>query len=1368
MRQSNVMEKKKPMFRLSKRFKHQAKRFCAAFLSVSMVMCHTTVVRAADTSEFSEFEMDSVTLYQAFQKAVAEDEPISDLTFTGETAEDYEALFGQDVYELEPKMTHKNARVDLRVFAKLREDAEISLDHGYQVKDTDEIIFLVTNNTGEEQKAVIYINDEETGNRKTEEFTVAPRSSVSSENSVKASGGSGSSGSGATAEVPSGEVPESSVEETTAAETIDSTESRAEETEIGETVIDEESSSEAEETVKSEEVTEGSSEAGETETEITEGTTEGTTEESTEETTEEPAEVPDTSEAETEAAEDNSQDSGENTAETDSESAAEPEENVEEASIDEGNLEVSISDHRVYRVAEGTGSPSNAAAEEPSDKASEKKDQASPSDAERSVMSGTLYESAELDGKSVRAYVFKANELGLTAFGDVYEAELDDIIVRVSVPMGTFGDDVELAVKKLGEDTAEYESAKIALDDSEEIIYDGMMALDIAFRNGADEEIEPDREARVMIEMKKSALPVEADPESLTVYHLAEDENKSSVEVQVVADVTEEVEGTVEVNEEDNLVVAFSVDSFSTFTITWSGISGEKTANVYYVDENGREITCNSAPTRVNKDFLWDTTVTLSDYAFSIDGYNYQGAHLGSVNGESITQLRGYRSLGYHVEWSADGTSWNTLADQSVIYLVYNGSTPTPPSPGHNQDMAHEKTAVRRNDGTYDLTLTVSGAVGSESQPALLDVIYVVDESNSMTNSRFTSTKNAITGLTNALTANPKIDPRFSVVTFSGGEGGFWTSDEPWNDAQTKVDWTENASSIANVSFSTNGGTNYQAGIRTAKKELLSTKRENAKTAVIFISDGDPTYYYRDNGETTGNGGSYDSKALDAAKTEVSTLYTDYFFTVGVGDSGDYQKLKDLKDAAPENTTKKFFSTSESDKNSLTNAFDEIQDSITTFLCSDVTVTDTLSDNVKIVSESDGNREPLQILVTEESEGGAIRTVAGPAVSPLTVDGIQIEAKYDTDVNGKTQIIMDFPNDYNLKKGYMYQVIAHIEPTETAYQQYRTKNFIYEDTPESGTGTHADSNEKGFYSNGTAEVSYNYKGQSQPPEPYDKPVVQLNPGTLKIEKEIAGLDETHLQQLIHGIGDNGQGLSFQVDFTWNNGASKETAIVPLKELITKQTETAKIRYTVTKDVNGKYTILFEGLSPDTTYAITEVNTDVNGYKCEQKVSETTGNVEKGVSKTVSIINEYTKALVTITITKTVTGNMSNTDEQFDFELSYGDKKERFSLKHGGSKEFQIPAGSTVTVAETNNKGYTTMYQVGTDGPVNGTLATIPDVQNDVTIAFTNEKEVLIPTGLFQNKRPYLLMLLLMMMSAISLLGTTLLKKIRIRKDEDQD
>lgn len=167
---------------------------------------------------------------------------------------------------------------------------------------------------------------------------------------------------------------------------------------------------------------------------------------------------------------------------------------------------------------------------------------------------------------------------------------------------------------------------------------------------------------------------------------------------------------------------------------------------------------------------------------------------------------------------------------------------------------------------------------------------------------------NAITALTKSLKQNVNIDARFSMVTFSGNKTtGMWGQGDTktWDDAEVAVSWTTDAGTIERGSKPTsNGGTNYQAGIRTAK-ELLTSKRAGAMTAVIFISDGDPTFYYnpdgytRGDGNNDGNGGADNLKVcLDAAKNEIANLGVNYFYTVGVGKASDYVNLSDLCSAS--------------------------------------------------------------------------------------------------------------------------------------------------------------------------------------------------------------------------------------------------------------------------------------------------------------------------------------------------------------------------------------------------------------------------------------------------------------------------------------
>lgn len=70
------------------------------------------------------------------------------------------------------------------------------------------------------------------------------------------------------------------------------------------------------------------------------------------------------------------------------------------------------------------------------------------------------------------------------------------------------------------------------------------------------------------------------------------------------------------------------------------------------------------------------------------------------------------------------------------------------------------------------------------------------------------------------------------------------------------------------------GGTNLEAGLRRARKLLRNTSvvPSNALKYVVVMSDGEPSYYYDDNGTTDGNGTGYDSTAHAHAVTEATDI----------------------------------------------------------------------------------------------------------------------------------------------------------------------------------------------------------------------------------------------------------------------------------------------------------------------------------------------------------------------------------------------------------------------------------------------------------------------------------------------------------------
>lgn len=166
----------------------------------------------------------------------------------------------------------------------------------------------------------------------------------------------------------------------------------------------------------------------------------------------------------------------------------------------------------------------------------------------------------------------------------------------------------------------------------------------------------------------------------------------------------------------------------------------------------------------------------------------------------------------------------------------------------------------------------------------------------------------------------------------------------------------------------------------------------------------------------------------------------------------------------------------------------------------------------------------------------------------------------------------------------------------------------------------------------------------------------------------------------------------------------------------------------------------------------------------------------GVNPEVTITNSYTSNRADLTVTKTVTGNMADLGEEFTFQMSIASAEEinpekitykkgttegklseltdnKFTLKNGESIVFSgIPKDAVVTVTETGAEDYKTTVDVsntpteavalaaetGSEGTKSGTVTISAIAQ---TIAFTNEKEIPVNTGVILDTLPYVLMLI---------------------------
>ncbi len=464
--------------------------------------------------------------------------------------------------------------------------------------------------------------------------------------------------------------------------------------------------------------------------------------------------------------------------------------------------------------------------------------------------------------------------------------------------------------------------------------------------------------------------------------------------------------------------------------------------------------------------------------------------------------------------YQADGTTELGKLTSGGYQIINSASTPVqPPTPGiveTKKELSHEKYIAKNKDGTYNLTLNVSGAVGSESYANKLDVLFVMDTSNSMkrgmnsssdqknyttnSSSHFYNQQKAVEDAVAKLKSKKNVDAQFAVVSFD-------------TEAGIETDWTNGTISYPtkvakyNDSNEDAGGTNYQAGLRKAD-ELLKKGRADATKIVVFLSDGDPTFYYdtNKNGQEKvyGSGSGYDSNAMTKAQTQLGTMSMNYFYTVGVGPQTSYTHLSSLISSVPSGTVTGSYNGT--DSSNLKNAFDSIIRDATDLLCTDVTVTDTLTDEVELVNQD------LQVVVKDET-GKVITKLKDASGNEVAVSKI-ITVSTAKDSNGKTQIIMRFEPSYKLESGYTYYVTAKIQPTTKAYLKYQ--NESYTDTGDENTDEYlgtdkkpgkdtrndgTSSKQKGFYSNESANVTYKYNNETYE-KPYAKPVIQVNASTV--------------------------------------------------------------------------------------------------------------------------------------------------------------------------------------------------------------------------------------------------------------------------------
>ena len=280
----------------------------------------------------------------------------------------------------------------------------------------------------------------------------------------------------------------------------------------------------------------------------------------------------------------------------------------------------------------------------------------------------------------------------------------------------------------------------------------GFLAYDITFVDKDGNEMEPNGKVKVSMNYKKAELPQEvvekeATDAEVTVLHLEEDENG---EVKQVVDMGAEQKANVDTltTTEGAKVqnVEVETESFSVFTITWkyyiNGIeNGEFKITVHYIDEQGNAIEVKDEPNNIN--IKENQTIQLSDYWRDASDPQYQRGTI-RIRGKEVESLKTVkdfmvRSVQYKEKGKNDFTDWLKSGSQNkqngdifFIYIKDSSGGETGGGSSATGNLAHSKHVKPNDDGTYDLTLDVVGAVGTETNPTAVDIVFILDLSGSM------------------------------------------------------------------------------------------------------------------------------------------------------------------------------------------------------------------------------------------------------------------------------------------------------------------------------------------------------------------------------------------------------------------------------------------------------------------------------------------------------------------------------------------------------------------------------------------------------------------------------------------------------------
>ena len=469
--------------------------------------------------------------------------------------------------------------------------------------------------------------------------------------------------------------------------------------------------------------------------------------------------------------------------------------------------------------------------------------------------------------------------------------------------------------------------------------------------------------------------------------------------------------------------------------------------------------------------------------------------------------------------------------------LPQKGLPFVPPANGAVLDAPeHRKYVTPNKDGTYKLSLDVTGGSAASEEHTPVDVVLVGDVSGSMAwyvgntgKKRIEIAKQAAQKFAETfLTAeNAKLpaaeQTRMSLVTFS-------------DNASLKQDWTTSAPDIwGNIPDDVDGGTNWEDAFRVTNAQQA---RSGVQKCIVFLSDGDPTFRISDSFNTypkMGVMGSYQSSKeitlvtakrggwFDDAGNKYDVSQVSYGDGLGNGNSDPFglnfayavdeanwrgsntplfavstgkEAEASMSNFATQTVSKHY---SGEDPASLAKAFAEIYATITRqHTYTKVSVRDTLSQYVDLMNTvNNGNVQNVEI--TAKDANG----------NPIDTTGLTKTVTYNAQTK---ELSWNLGDSYQLVKDATYTLSVTVRPSQKAFDEFAQSGSPH--TGEAGTGD-SSAGKQGFFSNDSAGLTYSIVTTSSTGDPavsdpatavYAKPVVQVKLNTLHIEKVWANPD----------------------------------------------------------------------------------------------------------------------------------------------------------------------------------------------------------------------------------------------------------------------